>query len=344
MTVSQSPPTRAQKVLLRVVLLLLAFFLSACESSRISDSAAAAAPREVRCLGRLVPGEKVIHLAAPNQALVKELKVKRSDWVKKGDIVAILHNHEQAVAELHNAQAEEAVAEGVLEQVKAGAKEADLGAQQAVVVRCQAELKTAEFEYRRRKELFASKALPRAELEDGQLRLDKARQNLLEAERRHASLSQVPRVDIAVAERKLAAAKAKSERAGAELELTLIRAPLDAQVLEINTYPGEAPGERGLMDLGDTRNMTVEAEVYVTDVSRLKPGARARISGDGLPEQLSGTVLEISRQVNANTVYNGDPYSYADQRVVPVRIAVDEIPDAARALVNNRVDVAIQAE
>ena len=86
--------------------------------------------------------------------------------------------------------------------------------------------------------------------------------------------------------------------------------------------------------------MAVEAEVYVSDVGRVAVGAPALVRGDGFSGELSGRVAEIVGQVGSNALYPSDPYSFADRRVVKVRIRLDE---AARLceLSNTQVNVKI---
>src|SRR5688572_16395750 len=103
--------------------------------------------RMISCLGRLVPGEKVIRLAAPyamqGPSIVKELFVRRGDRVSKGGVVAKLQSFDTVQAQLRQAEAEVEVAARVLEQVKAGEKSSSIAAQEAAALRFEAELKNA---------------------------------------------------------------------------------------------------------------------------------------------------------------------------------------------------------
>ena len=97
-------------------------------------------------------------------------------------------------------------------------------------------------------------------------------------------------LDIALAD--LAAAKAS-------LELSVVRSPLRAQVLEIHAYPGERVGPEGIMELGRTDRMYAVAEVYETDITKVKVGQLAYVQTTAMEQGLDrqgGAHLAESRQ------------------------------------------------
>ena len=87
--------------------------------------------------------------------------------------------------------------------------------------------------------------------------------------------------------------------------------------------------------------MYVIAEVYETDVMRVRPGQRARIRSAALPEELEGTVERIGLQVGRLTSLGTDPVMRTDARVVEVEIRLD-VSDAAASLTNLEVEVLIE--
>jgi len=96
------------------------------------------------------------------------------------------------------------------------------------------------------------------------------------------SLQQVRSEDVQVAQRKLEVAITKERYAATELNRNHITSPASGTVLEIHAYPGETVTSEGILELGDVRNMFVVAEVYISDVPRVRKGARASITGEGL--------------------------------------------------------------
>jgi HlyD family secretion protein len=327
----------------RIILILL---LCVCACSRDKNtSTASAQPNEdkkekIACLGRLFPGERTIQVAAPAGAILQELLVKRGDCVTRGQIIATLREHEMLRASLDCRQEEIAVAEAQLAQVKAGEKPPAIAAQQAVLDRYQSELKKASLDYERMQGLYERRAASLDQLEQAQTKWASTNQRVLEARELLSSLKLVRPEDVVVAQKKLAAAKAAYSRAAAEFELSSIRAPLDGKVIEINTYPGETVGNRGIVDLADTHIMMVAAEVFVTDIERVSVGTTAQVKVEGFNGTLSGKVTEIITQVNPNSALNPDPYSFVDRRVVIARIQLDEGEKVA-SLINTLVTVVI---
>jgi multidrug efflux pump subunit AcrA (membrane-fusion protein) len=72
---------------------------------------------------------------------VAKLLVKQGDNLKNGQIIAILDNHERLQAALTQAEAQRKISEARLAQVKAGAKQGDVAAQDARFQKTRAELR-----------------------------------------------------------------------------------------------------------------------------------------------------------------------------------------------------------
>ena len=77
---------------------------------------------------------------------------------------------------------------------------------------------------------------------------------------------------------RLQSAEAKVKAAEAQLELSIIRAPIDGEILKVFTYPGERIGNDPILKMGDTSDMHVIAEVHETDVGAVRIGQRATIT------------------------------------------------------------------
>lgn len=130
-----------------------------------------------------------------------------------------------------------------------------------------------------------------------------------------------------------------------DLRDATLRAPMAGTVLNILTREGERPGDSGVLELGQTDFMEVVAEVYETDINRIRPGQRARITSEhgGFIGELFGQVREIGRQVNRRDVFSADPKDAVDARVVEVRIALD--PPASQRVRNlTRMQVLVRVD
>ena len=124
-----------------------------------------------------------------------------------------------------------------------------------------------------------------------------------------------------------------------------LQAPMAGTVLDILAREGERPTASGVLELGQTDFMEVVAEVYETDVSRVRPGQRVRITSEygGFTGELFGQVREIGRQVNRRDVFSADPKDAVDARVVEVRVALD--PPASQRVRNlTRMQVLVRID
>ncbi len=142
-----------------------------------------------------------------------------------------------------------------------------------------------------------------------------------------------------------AEAKAQLQVVDADLRDGVLRAPMAGTVLEILTREGEQPDDSVVLELAQTDFMEVVAEVYETDIGRIRPGQRARITSEhgGFSGELSGQVREISRQVNRRDVFSSDPADAVDARVVEVRIALDP-PSSQRVRDLTRMQVLVRID
>lgn len=182
--------------------------------------------------------------------------------------------------------------------------------------------------------------------------IDAARENLKrtiatldhqvkESEATLAAVAEVRPEDVTVAETELTAATSAVKQARANLELTLVRSPIDARILKIHTEPGEIARE-GIANIGVTRTMVAVAEVYETDIQHVRIGQRAIVTSSALATPLHGRVSQIGLQVERKDVLNDNPVVAADARIVEVRIELDDASSkAAATLTDLKVDVTI---
>ncbi|MDJ0658104.1 MAG: ABC exporter membrane fusion protein [Crocosphaera sp.] len=146
---------------------------------------------------------------------------------------------------------------------------------------------------------------------------------IAENQARLNAVAEVRPVDLQVAQSELSAAQATVKQAQANLDLSYVKAPRDGQILDVHTWPGEMVQNRGIVDLGDTTQMYVTAEVYESDIMRVQQGQPVTITTDGIIEELQGTVEEVALQVDRQRVLGTDPTADVDARVVEVKIRLN---------------------
>ena len=318
---------------------------SGCQKS-IAAGTTATPPDGVACLGHLIPGEGVIEIGAPyslggGPLVVAELRVRRGDRVQAGQILAVLHNHQMASAAAAAAAGQVKVAEAALAQVRAGAKPDDIAALRASVAQREAELDNERPAYARAQTLFKQNTISATELETWQRRFTVAERALDEARHRLASIAEVRPVDVAYAERQVALARAQLASSEAQVEQSLLRAPITGVVLDTRLQPGEL-ASTPVMSLGATDAMGVEAYVYDTDIRRVRLGAAATITSYAFAGELTGTVIDVAPLLRSSPAVPIRPDAASDRRVVKVRIALQPA-DAKRvaSLSHQEVEVHI---
>ena len=307
-----------------------------------------AGPGKVSCLGRIQPEDGVIHVAGPyiwgdsHAPRVESLKVQEGEEVHRGQALAVFVGRSNLEASVAQAQAQTTKAQRRVEQVKAGASRPDVAAQQAEISRLQAEAEHARTELRRYEALRTTDDVTVSEVEARRNAVQVANFAVEAAQHRLESMQQVPDTSIAMAEADLAQAEANEQRARREFAVSTIYAPADGRVLRINAQEGEEVGLSGLLDMARSGPMFVVAEVYETDISKVRVGQHATISGDLLGATvLTGVVERIAQNVKDAAVMPGDTVSFADKRIVETLIRLDRNEPAAN-LIGGKVIVVIQ--
>lgn len=338
--------------------------------------------KKVTALGRLEPEAEVIRLSAPlslDGDRVAQLLVKEGDSVKAGQVVAILDSRDRLQDALEQAQEQVKVARARLAQVKAGAKTGELQAQAATIARLRAELAgeiaaqnatiarwqsevcNAEAEYDRFQKLYRNGAISASSLDSKRLTAETARAQLREAiaslnrtqetlkeqiSEAKATLNQIAEVrpvDVKAAQTEVDNATTVLKQARTNLQQAYIHSPIAAQILKIHARTGEKIDDSGIVELGQTRQMVAVAEVYQTDISKVKLGQQAIVTSQAFSGELKGKVSQVGLQVNRQNVFSNQPGENLDRRVIEVKIRLNpEDSNKVTGLTNLQVQTAIR--
>jgi len=124
---------------------------------------------------------------------------------------------------------------------------------------------------------------------------------------------------------RLSEARAELTKLDTELALSQLRSPIDGLVLRVVAQPGERPNGNGILEVGANQTMEAVAEVYESDISRVRLGQRVRLESEsgGYKGTVMARVIRISPQVRQRQVLSTDPSADADARIVEVRLALD---------------------
>jgi HlyD family secretion protein len=303
-------------------------------------------PLSIGCLGRIEPATRVRRLVPPTSMTTDRLtalRVNEGDRVEADQVLGWFGDHEVRVAAVHQAEADVVSAEAKLAQVKAGAKKDDIAAAEAQVTRARATEVNAKQELERVEKLAHEKVVSPSEIDARRSAWEEAQAARQAAEHMLASVAEVRQVDVQVAEAAVSSARAALEYARATLSLSELRAPVAGTVLKIHTWPGERTAPEGVLELGNLDELHVVAEVYETDVMRVRCGQNARIIVTGLPEDVHGKVVEVGWEIGRKDVLSTDPVADIDARVVEVRVRVnpEDAPKLTR-LTHMQVQVVIE--
>jgi HlyD family secretion protein len=257
--------------------------------------------------------------------------------------------------------------------------EGDRIAQTATINKLTAELKNAESEYQRYQQLFSEGAISNSVIDSKRLNVETAKQTLSEsqailnrinttankqlAEAKVAlnrinttsnqqisetqgklnSIAEIRPVDVQLARTEVESAIANLKRAETELEAAYIRAPMTGQIIKIHTKVGEKIDDQGIADFAQTSKMMAVAEIYQTDLSKIKLGQKAIITSQGFTGELQGTVQQIGLQVKRQNVFGDQPGENLDSRIVEVKIYLNsEDSKKVSGLTNLQVQTTIK--
>ena len=336
---------------------------------------------KVTSLGRLEPETETIELSAPlalDGDRVAELLVTEGERVKAGQVIAILDSKDSLQDAVQQAQEQVKVSQAQLARVRAGAKlgeiqaqreqisrlEAELSgeiqAQDAAIARLQAQVNNARSEYNRYQQLYREGAISISTLDSKRLAFETAREQLNEAratqDRTNSTLkaqlaeakanlnriSEVRPVDVNAAQAEVDSAIANLNKSKTDLSRAYVRAPIDSQIIKIQTRAGEKIGESGIVELAQTNRMVAIAEVYQSDIGKVKIGQSAEITGQAFNGIVRGEVYQIGLQVSRQNVFSDLPGENLDRRVVEVKIRLNrEDSKRVAGLTNLQVQTAI---
>ena len=277
----------------------------------------------VSALGRLEPKHGIMRIAAPSTpqstggAVLKELLVEEGENVSAGQLLAITDTAPVMEARLNEVQAELMLSKRQAQSAHSLAEEACVRAG------------VAEREAKRRANLYKK----------GLASLEETETTQGEAEALAASCV-AGRTTALASDANIAVATARVAWHKAQLERSFIRAPVAGRILDIHARPGEFVKSVGILELGMVDQMYAIAEVYETDIRRVRIGQKAEITSDALDSPLTGTVELIRHKIQKQDEIGTDPAADKDARIVEVEIPLDDSGPAA-SLTNLQVEIVI---
>ncbi|MBL1257769.1 efflux RND transporter periplasmic adaptor subunit [Methylocystis sp. Sn-Cys] len=254
------------------------------------NSAAPQTVMGVGALGRIEPMSRVIRVS-PDQGVagtvISEIRVREGQEVAKGDVIAVFSDYERRQAEVDLAEAEFAVST-------------------AHLTAADAQFKKAQRDYDRKNSLRLSGTVSAFAFDEAELRSSKAKADL---EATRASLKQ---------------SEANLRLKKLQLLQAQTMAPIDGTILKIRARAGERVGDKGILDMADLSSLDVVAEVYESDIARVKAGQTAVVRVPPSEAAYEAKVRTLGFTVEKNLVNSSDPLVDHDARVVEVRLTLSD--------------------
>ncbi|NVD42845.1 HlyD family efflux transporter periplasmic adaptor subunit [Ensifer sp. HO-A22] len=291
-------------------------------------------------LARLMPRGDISYVAPPygaGDARVAEVLVTEGDVVTQGTMVARLDNQAQLESAIFLAEANLAVRQATLVQIRAAVENsrnealASLAQAQSVAAEATASLS-------RTNDLSAHGVATQSALDTA---IAAERQAAAAVEKAKATLARYPAAevedqpDVIVASRNLEAAQAELARARNDLIRSAVVAPISGTVLNIHARPGQKPPTEGLMEMGDTSRMMAEAEIYQDRISLVEVGQPVELVAAALNRTLLGRVATIGLTVGRQGLLSDDTAANTDARVIRVMVELDEASSTIAARFTN---------
>lgn len=274
-------------------------------------------------IGIVQASSENILIGTPVRRLVNKVPVTVGNKVKQGDILFTLDDrvleaqkkekevaYAKAIAELHKMQAmprrEEVVP--LEEQVKA----------------LEADLELAKNQYEMAKNLTDSRSISQEEFNKRRYHHQQTEAKLAQAK---AELEKVKvgswKFDLDLAEISVEQAKANLIYIQAEIDQTIVRSPIDGEVLQVNIHPGEMPPtdttKNPLMILGNVNELNLRVEIDQFDAPYFQSNqpAVAYLQGNA-NIKVELRFVRIEPLLIAKQTFTNDISEKIDTKVLPV--------------------------
>jgi HlyD family secretion protein len=241
----------------------------------------------------------VIEVAARRPGVISEVLAQEGAIVKKGQVLARLEDRD-AILAINSSKAAVAQARSELNL-------------------SEAELHTAKREHERLQKLFASNLV-------SQQQLDQAADSIVTAEAQRG-----------IRQAAIGTAQARLAEAEYNLELTMIRAPMDGKIIRRYANPGSGASTLNvstMFDLEPDIAHIIRSEIVESAIPAVFIGQQAEIVPEADPStKAMGRVIRIAATFGARKLKSDTANEASDERVVEVVVSVEN----ASFLIGQRV-------
>ena len=279
--------------------------------------------------------------------------VEKGDKVKEGQVLVRLEDQEFR-ASYDQARGLAANARAYLEELQHGSRPEEVQQAQHNLDEARATLANDKLTLDRTRELAGGGVVSRQALDDATAKFESDQQRVNSLEKSFQLSKIGPRAEeIARAEGAMMQAQGQLDYAKAQLDATVIRAPVTGTILDRTAEKGElitaqfasaaAGGPQGsVVALADLNDLQVELDIAQADFARLSPTQKGTVTTDAYPDkQYDGVIAQISPEANRQKatvqvkVQVVNPGKYPDVQLRPemnatVRFLANEAPKEAK--------------
>jgi HlyD family secretion protein len=295
--------------------------------------------------GMVEPETENIAMGSPVPGVVVEVMAKVGKKVKAGDPLFRLDDRElKAELNVRKAMLEDAKAK--LEKLEQMPRQEELPPAEARVRETEAEYADLREQVMRGEKMFGKKAMSEEEF------MTRKQQAIQSRERRAKALADYDLLKAGawqpekrMAQTTIDHVQMQVNQIATELERLVIRALVDAEVLQVNVRPGEfvgAPADQALVVLGNVTQLHVRVDIDEYDIPRFSTSAQARATLKGQPDvSFPLRFVRVEPFVIPKKSLTGDNTERVDTRVLQVIYAIDA--GDQRLFVGQQLDVFIDA-
>ncbi len=257
--------------------------------------------------GYIIPHSRV-EVSSKTMGQVMELLVDKGDVVQEGQVLARLDDREIR-AQLEQAKATKKAAEARLEQALTGSRPEEISRAQAAVEQAEATMRTTRLTLDRAIELNRTGVFAKQALDDAQNAYDVAVAQAKVARQNYELARIGPRKEeIELARAQAAESEATIRWLEAQLENTVIRAPISGTILERLIEKGEMVttgfvsgrgAKAALVSIANLKDLEVELDINESDIPRVRLNQECTVSPDSYPDRkYKARVREIAPEAN----------------------------------------------
>ena len=275
--------------------------------------------------------EQLVNVSPKTSGILKTLMVEEGDFVKQGQAIAQMDDSNLR-GQLTEAKGKLAAAEANLEKVIAGNRAEEIAQTEARLNSVQANLKQAEDDLNRNRELMEAGAISQQAYNKFRTARDTAQAEVTEAQEALAlSKAGSRQEDIDAAQAQVETAKGVLETIQTQINDTVIRAPFTGMINRVYADPGafvtpmtsgssvSSATSSSILSLASTNQ--VAANVSENSIAKIRVGQPVLIEADAYPgKKFQGRVKQIATEATV------------EQNVTSFEVEVSLLPDAEKLL------------